>query len=198
MSKHCTRCGTDKPRELFNKNNRSGDGLTQWCKPCYADYRRENRDHRIAYNREYRATQQLLPSKRARRTPEEVVQRTLARERARDARRRQARDCHWLSGYRARCRKRGVDPVVKPFTLDEFFEVNPDACCRCGDIYWELDHKIPITPERGRAPIWFWSKLIAILWRKANSFGGRHPNRRIPDTTTGVRFPATLRMRSCL
>lgn len=145
MSKHCTRCGTDKPRELFNKNNRSGDGLTQWCKPCYADYRRENRDHRIAYNREYRATQQLLPSKRARRTPEEVVQRTLARERARDARRRQARDCHWLSGYRARCRKRGVDPVVKPFTLDEFFEVNPDACCRCGDIYWELDHKIPIA-----------------------------------------------------
>jgi hypothetical protein len=39
--KKCTRCKQDKPLSDFRVNNKAKDGLTTWCRPCFAVYDRE-------------------------------------------------------------------------------------------------------------------------------------------------------------
>lgn len=37
----CTRCNKKKTVDLFNKRSKAKDGLSVWCKQCFADYDRE-------------------------------------------------------------------------------------------------------------------------------------------------------------
>lgn len=41
VGKRCSRCDTEKPAERFYRRHRSRDGLSVWCKDCYALYGRE-------------------------------------------------------------------------------------------------------------------------------------------------------------
>jgi len=41
--KHCCRCALVKSAEHFASNRRTKDGLQVWCKPCSAEYQRENK-----------------------------------------------------------------------------------------------------------------------------------------------------------
>ncbi|UUG69420.1 HNH endonuclease [Streptomyces phage Sham] len=36
--KQCSRCNTEKPISQFRKKAASSDGLTPWCRQCFADY----------------------------------------------------------------------------------------------------------------------------------------------------------------
>jgi hypothetical protein len=37
-TKHCHKCGEDKPREEFNKSSSRKDGLQSWCRDCHYKY----------------------------------------------------------------------------------------------------------------------------------------------------------------
>lgn len=37
MVKTCTKCCIEKPTDLFAKKSKSKDGLSAWCKKCFAD-----------------------------------------------------------------------------------------------------------------------------------------------------------------
>lgn len=39
--KTCSRCNIDKTVDLFNRRSKAKDGLSVWCKQCFADYDRE-------------------------------------------------------------------------------------------------------------------------------------------------------------
>jgi len=42
MTKHCTKCNTDKPVSEYGKDKSKSDGLYSSCKSCNKDRRREN------------------------------------------------------------------------------------------------------------------------------------------------------------
>lgn len=48
MSKVCSKCGEEKPRESFSKRSRALDGLYSWCKECAKAYYK-------AHGEQYRA-----------------------------------------------------------------------------------------------------------------------------------------------
>ena len=56
----------------------------------------------------------------------------------------------WESGYRARARKLGFDPVVERFTRAELTARYGDACAHCGGPFEQLDH-YPVSVSRGGA-----------------------------------------------
>ncbi len=49
--KTCTKCEVDKPFESFSKKK---DGLQNWCRECFAQYRKDNREHERARLQAYR------------------------------------------------------------------------------------------------------------------------------------------------
>lgn len=59
--KTCTKCNTERTVDLFFKSKVSQDGLSYWCRPCQASYRRERRQsdpefrkHSNSKNADYR------------------------------------------------------------------------------------------------------------------------------------------------
>ena len=71
--KRCTKCGVEKERGEFQKDNRNKDRLTQWCKACWSAYRREvwrNPEHpaHLSYLRASRAGSRR--ANRAKKNPE--------------------------------------------------------------------------------------------------------------------------------
>ena len=55
MSKRCAKCGDVKPREAFNKDSRSSDGVRSQCKDCVRLYRAANVEAIRERNRAYQA-----------------------------------------------------------------------------------------------------------------------------------------------
>jgi hypothetical protein len=56
MTKHCRRCGQDKPTSEFWENGRNRDGLQDYCKACHQrtvlTWRKENaRSHNMSGHR---------------------------------------------------------------------------------------------------------------------------------------------------
>lgn len=58
MNKCCTRCGEEKPLELFKKDKSRKDGRSSWCKRCHSSatvkYQAENREKANINNAKYR------------------------------------------------------------------------------------------------------------------------------------------------
>lgn len=69
QTKTCTKCSATKPSSEFGKRKAAKDGLRSWCKPCYADHKREryqsDPDYR-EYLRVYRERRQSDPDYRER------------------------------------------------------------------------------------------------------------------------------------
>ena len=49
--KRCSKCGKEKLLEKFNKQSKSKDGYSCWCRACHNSWRRNNRSRYIEYNR---------------------------------------------------------------------------------------------------------------------------------------------------
>ena len=69
MTKICTKCKVEKPKQDFHKNCQSKDGLASNCKECrnsvnrkyrknnpqYLEYHKKNKDKKREYDKEYRS-----------------------------------------------------------------------------------------------------------------------------------------------
>lgn len=53
MSKQCTKCKNIKPLTEYNKQTKSKDGLTYWCKCCISAAMKTRTRAKFKYNQEY-------------------------------------------------------------------------------------------------------------------------------------------------
>lgn len=51
--KRCTKCGEEKPREMYCRDKDKRDGLHSQCKTCQREYRQRNTDRKREQNRKY-------------------------------------------------------------------------------------------------------------------------------------------------
>ena len=53
MQKRCTKCGEEKPLEMFSKNKKGKYGGSSRCKECDKEYRQENIKKAKEYQQKY-------------------------------------------------------------------------------------------------------------------------------------------------
>lgn len=53
-TKRCTRCGVDKPLEMFCKDKKTKDGLNFWCRECVKKYLESIKDKKSEMDKRYR------------------------------------------------------------------------------------------------------------------------------------------------
>lgn len=53
-TKRCTRCGVDKPLEMFCKDKKTKDGLNFWCRECVKKYLESIKDKKSEMDKQYR------------------------------------------------------------------------------------------------------------------------------------------------
>jgi transposase-like protein len=53
-TKVCTKCGIEKPLDMFNKSNHNSSGHSPRCKQCDKEYREENKERAKEYSKLYR------------------------------------------------------------------------------------------------------------------------------------------------
>ena len=123
----CIKCGETKPLTEFQRDSRKKNGFRSRCKACVnpdaavrsAKWRLANPDK----------TGHAIPSAKWRRANPDAC-----------------RVHAWVGGYRVRCRKFGVTPVVVPFTREELVAQYGDGCFYCDDgVFEEIDHYIPVA-----------------------------------------------------
>jgi 5-methylcytosine-specific restriction endonuclease McrA len=115
--KTCTKCSEQKALTEFYRDVSKTDGLRTDCKACVKG---RGAEHRLA---------------------------RLKRVAAYSAEYRRANPhIWWEAGYRQRCRRRGLTPVIGSFTRDDVLAQYGDACFYCGSApFEELDHHFPVA-----------------------------------------------------
>lgn len=55
-TKICCRCGRELPFSEFNKDKSRKDGLSNWCKDCYKQYKKERKEEIAEYFKQWYST----------------------------------------------------------------------------------------------------------------------------------------------
>lgn len=140
--KTCKECGDEKALDQYHRNKSMRDGHVNTCKACRCDWQKvyyaDNREHFTEYNSKRRAAR--LEYSRNWNAANPDYQREYAATNP---------HVHWESGYRRRCKKFGIEPVVESFTRDELITRWGSSCwhCKTGP-FEELDH-FPVPIVRG-------------------------------------------------
>jgi hypothetical protein len=52
--KKCSKCKQELPKELYARCSENRDGLQDWCKNCWKEYRQKNQEKSLEYQKKYR------------------------------------------------------------------------------------------------------------------------------------------------
>lgn len=162
-TKDCTGCRQSLAAEKFYRNSRNKSGLTSRCRDCMKAYGAANRERKAAREREYRARPEVAEHRRAQQAEYNARPEVAARRRSVQRERYEAnRDeiiaqtraysranphVNWEAGYRDRCAKYGLDPVIDSFTREELIDYwgNGERCIYCDGPFEQIDHHVAVA-----------------------------------------------------
>ena len=165
-SKACGRCKQIQPKSNFSKASREKDGLQQWCKGCWLEYRAKTREERAVKDRIYREKNREKIAENKRRYHQSRLE--IARE-YRKAHRDRIREFsaayHQANAEAIRARKRDYDSQnrdkgrareerrrarkmaagVYLVTAKDIRRLLAQPCAYCGAKSEHIDHVLPLA-----------------------------------------------------
>lgn len=125
QEKICTVCGETKPLDEYGPKKNGKFGRNSRCRECHREKCRDSTRKFRERNPDY--------DKNLREQYRATDEGKLARSRG-----------HYIEA----CKRQGLEPVVYPFTAEQFYAVNRrDVCNACGTTegLFEFDHILPIS-----------------------------------------------------
>lgn len=163
-AKACTRCLVVKPLESFGNRKVARDGRHSQCLECSreanAEYRKKNRRREAERKAAYIAAnpekvRDYARSRYAANKDEFARKFKEWREGNADYRSEYTRQWRadnpgrvWENSFYERCKLKGIEPVVKPFTKEQLVERYGNKCYHCGGEFEQLDH-FPVSLAKG-------------------------------------------------
>ena len=179
--KTCTKCGVEKPREMFSKKKASADGLNYWCKACQKLYRKEHREEIAVETKRWREDRK-----------EELAVKT-----------KQYHEDHKeeIAANKKRYREDNKEDIVA--YIKSYREDNKENIATSGKKYRkENTAKINVKTAKRRAqkiqsvPAWFEKEAVNLLYAKAQEWAMQvdHVIPLISDTVCGLHCHANLQL----